>query len=516
MPTRRQVAAVAGLLTALLLWSFAAPPAVYAHAGNRVELYVHDVTVRPSGPGQWIVEAKLIDGDSGQPAPGFDVVASGTAGGTRFGPVTLDDAANLGRYEAVVSGPSGPWTITVSAKARPGGEAAVPFTRTWNVVVTDAGMTQPAPPRATTGSDTPAIAVRVERGSEKGPNEFYVPILVTVLDAPTGRPSAQPSDVFATATNRAGQTTETFPFVELPEEGRHSGFVIVPHGGLWTVTAAVNARRDGRNPKPPVTYARASLDLDVAAGSLGSTRDPAGRQPPRGVNFADLMVMWLHVLFGLGWLVTAGVLGAMAVPAGRRLLSERARNALDQRLAGISRSAAWLAGLVVLTGTYHLARSVAYRVPLSVTAAQRVFRLPYAEPYFVALAVKLAAFAATVPVVVSLAVAARRLAAVSSDDEAELRAARPAPRVDPWRVPAPALVGALRAEAATPSDSPPPMALAPSPPGPASPAQGRITRPLRGRLSVIVLIAAATTITGAVTVLKYLHILSEATRTALR
>src|SRR5207253_829379 len=164
MPTRRQVAAVAGLLTVAMVRSFAAPPAVYAHAGNRVELYVHAVEVRPSGPAQWVVHADVIDGDSGQPAPGVDVVASGTAGSARFGPVTLNDPANIGRYEAVVSGPSGPWTVTLDAKARPGGEAAVPFTRTWNVVVAEAGMTQPAPARATTGPGPAAIEVRIERG----------------------------------------------------------------------------------------------------------------------------------------------------------------------------------------------------------------------------------------------------------------------------------------------------------------------------------------------------------------
>jgi hypothetical protein len=462
------MAAVAASLTVALLWSIAAPPAVYAHAGNRVELYVHDLAVRPSGPGEWVVHADIVDADSGRPAPGFDVVASGTAGSARFGPVTLDDPANTGRYEAVVSGPSGPWAVTLEARARPGGEAAVPFTRTWNIVVAEAGMTQPALARAPTGTGAPAIEVRIERGSEKGPNEFYVPILVTVLDTPTGRPSAAPFDVFATARNRAGETTEAFPFIELPQDGRHSGFVIVPHGGPWTVTAVVNGRRDERNPKPPVTYGRASLDFDVTAGSLGSTRDPAGGQPPRGVNFADLTVMWLHVLFGLGWLVTAGLLGAVSLPAGRRLLSEQARNMLDQRLAGISRSAVWLAGLVIFTGVFHLGRSVPYRVPMSITAAQRLFRLPYAEPYFAALAVKLAAFAATVPLVISLAVRARKLAAMA--------------------VPA----------------------------FPADDRTGRIASPLRGSLPVVVLTTAAATITIAVTVLKYLHILSEAARAVVR
>ncbi len=450
------------LLTTALLVVLALPAAVYAHVGNRVQLYVHDLTVRPGGPGEWIMRAEMVDADSGQPAPGFDVVASGTTPNGRFGPAALDDPTNAGRYELAVSGAPGPWTVTVEAAAKLGGEPAMPFARTWNVVVTDAETVHAATPRPSRESGRPDIEVRLERGPEAGPNEFYVQILATVLEAASGRPSREPFDLFATAANQSGETTENFPLVELPEAGRHSGFVIVPHGGRWTVTAAVNNRRDERKPQPPVTYARASLDVDVAAGSLTSARSPARSESLPGVNIANLTVMWLHVLFGLGWLVTAGLLGAVALPAGRRLLSEQARNRLDQRVPAISRGAAWFAGLVILTGVYHLVRSVPYRVPLSVSAAQQVFRLPYAEPYFVALAIKLAAFAATVPVVVSLAMRARRMA-----------------------------VGTI---------------------GRGEDAGG----PARVLVSGAILATAAATITIAVTGLKYLHVLSEGARAALR
>lgn len=527
MSTRRHARAMAGLLVTALLISLARPAAVYAHAGNRVQLYAHDLAVRPAGPGEWIVQAQMIDADSGQPAPGFNVVASGTTPAGRFGPITLHDPNNAGRYEALLSGGSGPWTVTVEAEARLGGEPAVPFARTWNLVVAEAG-TVPASPgnresrqRSAAEPAAPAIDVRLERGSETGPNEFYVQILVTVLDAASGRPSTQPFDVFATAANRAGETTEAFPLVELPQAGRHTGFVIVPYGGPWTVTAAVNNRRDERNPQPPVTYARASLDLDVAAGSLTSARNPTRSEPLPGVNIADLTVMWLHVLCGLGWLFTAGLLGAVVLPASRRVLSEQARNRLDQVLPAISRVAAWFAGLIILTGVYHLARSVPYRVPLSASAAQQVFRLPYAEPYFIALAVKLVAFAVTIPVVASLVARARGLA-VGSIVEAERPAEAPAVRLDPWRTPAPALVGAHRSGAAAPAAAPPPPAASPSSPAPPAPSvNGRVApvrfRPqVRGPLPVIVLVAAAATITAAVTVLKYLHILSEAARAVLR
>ena len=143
MAPRRPSWAVAAWVAITLLRCLAMPPAAYGHAGNRLQLFVDDLAVRSAGPDGWTVHADVIDADSGRPAPGFDVVASGTAGAGRFGPVTLDDPANTGRYEGIVPGPVGPWTITVEAQARPGGEPAVPFARTWHVVVNDAGTAQP-------------------------------------------------------------------------------------------------------------------------------------------------------------------------------------------------------------------------------------------------------------------------------------------------------------------------------------------------------------------------------------
>ncbi|HKN90858.1 MAG TPA: hypothetical protein VJ622_11290 [Acidimicrobiia bacterium] len=143
MAPRRRSAAMAAWAAITLLRCLAMPPAAYGHAGNVLQLYVDDLAVRPAGPGGWTVHADVIDADSGRPAPGFDVAASGAAGAGGFGPVTLDDRANTGRYEGIVPGQPGPWTITVEAKARPGGEPAVPFARTWHVVVNDTGTAQP-------------------------------------------------------------------------------------------------------------------------------------------------------------------------------------------------------------------------------------------------------------------------------------------------------------------------------------------------------------------------------------
>jgi hypothetical protein len=151
MPTRRSTWAMAAWLGITLMLCFAMPSAAYGHAGNLLQLYVNDLAVRPAGSGGWTIHAEVIDADSGRPAPGFDVVASGAAGAGRFGPVSLDDPGNTGRYEGVVAAPAGPWTILLEAKPRPGGEPAVPFARTWHLVANDAGTAQPAsvdPPSA--------------------------------------------------------------------------------------------------------------------------------------------------------------------------------------------------------------------------------------------------------------------------------------------------------------------------------------------------------------------------------
>ena len=123
------------LLLASALLAAAAPAS--AHAGNRVQLYApHFVVEAGAGAGSWQLHMNLVDADSGRPAPGFDVVASGTDGrGTRFEPVALTDSTNTGQYSGEVNGQPGTWSVSVQAKERPGGNPAVPFSRTWHVVL---------------------------------------------------------------------------------------------------------------------------------------------------------------------------------------------------------------------------------------------------------------------------------------------------------------------------------------------------------------------------------------------
>ena len=148
--------------------------------------------------------------------------------------------------------------------------------------------------------------------------------------------------------------------------------------------------------------------------------------------------------------------------------------------------------------------SVPYRVPLGPDEARRLFRLPYARPYYLALGVKLALYAVMIGATIALVGEARRRAAVA---ESEV----PASAVDgddrsPWenpdRVPAgdPARSGrvALRRR---------PVAV-----GVGRGWSDTAVPGGRARGLVAVLVAGGTLIVAAVTLLKYLHLLSEVSR----
>lgn len=130
----------------LTLWSVPAG----AHSGGRAQLYVDSVHLAPHSGGR---QATLVvrDADSGQPEPGFGVqlTASGP-GGKTIGPVALTDPHADGHYAASVPLPDGPWSLTVQAAELPGGPRAIPFTKTWSVIL------QPGQPLDLAGSGAPA------------------------------------------------------------------------------------------------------------------------------------------------------------------------------------------------------------------------------------------------------------------------------------------------------------------------------------------------------------------------
>jgi hypothetical protein len=127
------------------------PPAS-AHAGGRAQLYVASATIAPAAGG-WAATAVLRDLDSGAPAPGFgvEVQASGPAGAS-VAPVGLADEGD-GRYDAPLPGLSeGSWAVTVRGFEVPGGNAALPVQRTWNISLRPGQSTDLARSRSSSGS----------------------------------------------------------------------------------------------------------------------------------------------------------------------------------------------------------------------------------------------------------------------------------------------------------------------------------------------------------------------------
>jgi hypothetical protein len=366
-----------------------------------------------------------------------------------------------------------------------------------------------APPA---GAQTqPEVGVRIDRADKAGRTPLWIPVRVTVTETDTGRPPSTEHVVFASARNGRGDQAGPFNLgpLELDDpaaRGVHEGFVIVPYGGPWTVSVIVNkaVRQPG---SPPVVLGRGSAEMTVdaplpAAGAAGAAT-AAGLKPdsePVGVA-----VLWLHTMVAVLWGIAVALLALLAVPAGRRFLSEYGTTVLDGHLDRITRTVWWLTGLVVATGIYNLVKSVAYRVPLSLEQARRLFRLPYAQPYYLSLTIKLAAYAVMIGATVPLIAEARRRAATA---EAEAEARSPGTVDDdrsPWENPQ---------RPQDPDSAPGRVALRRQAAGVVV-EERRVGADRAGRRShglVAIMALGGVVIMAAVTLLKYFHLLGELSR----
>ncbi len=512
-PTRILCGAVVALALATM-----SPTPASAHTAGKVQLWLDRIALHSEGSRDWTVAVELVDADSGTPQPGFDVAVDGTDdAGHTLAAVALTDAGG-GRYTGKLAVDPGKWSLVVRAQSRPGGEAAIPLQKPQTLVLEPGkdvavGSTSPLviAPGDTTG---PAINVRIERANRQGRSALWLPVRVTVTQGDAGEPLALDHLVFAAARNDRGDEAGPFELGTLELEGQpgiHEGFVILPYGGTWTIDVAVNDARVQPG-KPAVLLGRGSADLVVdapvaaagAAAATGSGTSPKGE--PLGVA-----VLRVHSMLAILWAIPVALLALLAIPAGRRFLSEHGTNLLDGRLDKIARAAWWLTGLVVVTGIYNLVESVAYRVPLSPAQATRLFRLPYAEPYYLTLAVKLLAYAVMIAVTVPLIREARRRAATADTGPAPTLVLDDDP--SPWENPQRRPEGnggagaggrvALRRRTAATEVAVDEGARAPDDQG-RSPAV---------RL-VALLAAGGTIIVAAVTLLKYFHLMSEVSRLA--
>ena len=131
------------------------------------------------------------------------------------------------------------------------------------------------PAEAQTPSD---VRVRVERSDKTGQTPLWIPVRATVTEGDGGRPLSVDHLVFAAARNSGGD--EAGPFTLGPLEandpsvrGIHQGFVIVPYGGPWTVTAvAKTADADPGVPSAVLGRGTAEMVVDAPAGAAAGRR----------------------------------------------------------------------------------------------------------------------------------------------------------------------------------------------------------------------------------------------------
>ena len=367
-----------------------------------------------------------------------------------------------------------------------------------------------AAPALPAGAQTPPEArVRVERADKVGQTPLWIPLRVTVTEGESDRPLSIDHLVFAGARNARGD--EAGPFNLGPRElegarGVHEGFVIVPYGGPWTITAVVHRDVPEAGASPAVLgrgSAEMTADGPVPAAAAPSVPGPSRREGPKSEPLG-VSVLWIHTMVAIAWAIAVALLALLALPGGRRLLSEQGSLALDGRLDRIARGVWWLTGLVVGSGIYNLVKSVPYRVPLSPDEARRLFRLPYARPYYLALGVKVAVYAVMLGATIALLGEARRRAAVAESEEpggavgVDDRSPWENPIRDPDGDPAGSGRVALRRKT---------VAVGAGQEWLAADAPGG-----RARNLVTVLMIGGTVIVAAVTLLKYLHLLSEVSR----
>lgn len=535
---RKPVVTGAGLALAVLV-ALATPG--WAHSGGRVQLFVDRLNLHSVAGNDWTVSVTLVDADSGTPAPGFDVAAEADTAGT----LTLSDHG-AGHYSAPFTATPGKRDIAIRAETQPGGTPGVPLRKVFSVVLepgkdvaigTGSGRSGfgPAVPavsiavtaavlgwflvsrrrrsavlavalvgivlhggaRPAEATETPSdVRVRVERSEKVGQTPLWIPVRVTVTEGDDGQPLPVDHLVFAAARNSRGD--EAGPFSVGPLEandpsakGIHQGFVIVPYGGSWTITAlAKTAHADPGVVSAVLGRGTADMVVDapVAAGAGAAAAGGTPDSEPLGVA-----VLWVHTMVAIVWAIFIALLALLALPAGRRFLSEGG-NVLDGHLDKIARAAWWTTGLVVASGIYNMVNSVAYRVPLSPDQVSRLFRLPYAKPYYLSLAVKLAAYALMIGATIPLIAEARRRAAVDGSDTVSLPDDDPSPWVNPEKPAGPVAVRTKQAVSLE-ADRTPPTA-----------SDGR------GRVPVAIMVAGGAVIITAVTLLKYFHLLGELSR----
>jgi hypothetical protein len=356
-----------------------------------------------------------------------------------------------------------------------------------------------------------AVDVRIEENTTL-PRRIpqYVPVTVTIVDHATQAAPVADYHVYALAENAAGDRTQASSCGQRSDNdpgarrGIYDCTVIVDHGGTWTVVGVVNALPVGTEPRRQI--GKATTEVTVNAGALAqgpNTNAVTGR-------VTDVTLLWVHSVFASLWFVAVAALALLAFPRFRQRLSPLGIHRIEDRLGTLMRALFGTTLLVVGTGIYLLVKQTAYRTPWSPSAARAVFRLPYGEPYFLALAVKLAVYAVMVVASVAVSREALRRSTLRLDDVTPGPPAAVAPRAAPGRslwddLPAPRRSGGMLVRERT--------TAVPAEPQPAPLLSS--DRSPRLRAAGLSIVAGGAVIWICVTLLKYFHELAEASRALL-
>ncbi|MCA1842722.1 MAG: hypothetical protein LC792_05930, partial [Actinobacteria bacterium] len=162
----------------------------------------------------------------------------------------------------------------------------------------------------------------------------------------------------------------------------------------------------------------------VDAGRLASAGQRKGRLTARA---SSLVFLALHSAVGIIWFGLVAVLLFLSVASGRVLLSARGVHYFEQHLDQVIAATKAATLGVTVSGIYLLFRETAYPTPSSFKKLDAVLSLPYARPYILALAVKIAIYALAVAASFALIRTARSRTTAVLD----LGESRPAYTVDP-------------------------------------------------------------------------------------
>jgi hypothetical protein len=329
---------------------------------------------------------------------------------------------------------------------------------------------------------------------------------VTLTDRDTGRPPTGSWVMFSQATNTQGEKSPFFACGHVNDvdsrtpPGVYDCIVYVDHGGPWTFTALVSKERSDSK-QAPVALAHASVGFDLPVGEVARGKElqtAALKAKP-----ANIALLLGHTGVAFAWFACVALLIVLALPGGRRFLSPSGCHRLERNLDQIVKVTAVATGLVLASGIYLTLKQTAYKTPFSSKAVHAAFTLPWAKPYFLTLAVKIALYLAMAAATVPLVQGARKRMLSTAD-------AGPATR-SPWDSPRPDPVTRAVGDRSAVAVAEPQVVDTPT--ETASLVEERA--PAAVRLGAIAVVGGGAGVWVCVTILKYLHELIEAARGVL-